>query len=80
MSQVARLTISLPQDMIAFADKVANERNISRSKAISTFLQEAAEQRRIAELEEGYRAMAEENRKFAKMAFELQRKVVTDKK
>jgi len=66
--------------MIAFADKVANERNISRSKAISTFLQEAAEQRRIAELEEGYRAMAEENRKFAKMAFELQRKVVTDKK
>jgi len=66
--------------MISFADKVANERKISRSKVISLCLQEAAEQRRLVELEEGYRAMAEENRKFAKMAFELQRKVVTDQK
>ena len=80
MSQVAKLTISVPRDLISFADKVANERRISRSKAISLCLQQVAEQRRLAELEEGYRAMAEENRKFAKMAFELQRKVVTDQK
>ncbi len=80
MSQVVRLTISLPRDMISFADKVAGERKISRSKVISSCLQEVAEQRRIAELEEGYKVMAEENRKFAKMAFELQRKVVTDQK
>jgi len=66
--------------MISFANKVANERKISRSKVISLCLQEAAEQRRLAEMEEGYRAMAEENRKFAKMTFELQRKVVTDQK
>lgn len=80
MSQVARLTISLPRDMISFADKVAHERKISRSKAISLCLQEVAEQRRLAELEEGYKVMAEDNRKFAKMAFELQRKVVTAQK
>ncbi len=80
MSQVARLTVSLPRGLISFTDKVANERGISRSKVISSCLQEFAEQRRLAELEEGYKAMAEENRKFAKMAFELQRKVVTDQK
>ena len=80
MSRVARLTISLPRDMISFADKVANERKISRSKVISLCLQEVAEQRRLAELEEGYKAMAEENRELAKMAFELQRRVVLGRK
>jgi len=65
---------------LSLATLSANERGISRSKVISSCLQEFAEQRRLAELEEGYRAMAEENRKFAKMAFELQRKVVTDQK
>ena len=78
MSQVVRLTISLPRDMISFADKVANERKISRSKVISSCLQEVAEQRRIAELEEGYKTMAKENKEFAKIAFELQRKVVPE--
>ena len=42
MSQVVRLTISLPRDMISFADKVAGERKISRSKVISLCLQEVA--------------------------------------
>lgn len=80
MGQVEKVTISLPRNVIAFADELANERKISRSKVISACLRDFAEQRRLAELEEGYRAMAEENRKFAKMAFELQRKVVTDQK
>lgn len=78
MSQVARLTISLPKDMILFADKVAKERQISRSKVIASCLQEVAEQHRLAELEEGYKAMANENRKLAKMTFELQRRVVPE--
>ena len=77
-TQTGKLTISLPRDMISFADKVAKERKISRSKVISACLQEVAEQRRLAELEEGYKAMAKENREFAQMAFELQRRVVTD--
>ena len=78
MSQVARLTISLPRDMISFADKIANERKISRSKVISLCLQEVAEQRRLAELEEGYKAMAEEQRRFAAMALGLAHEVVPE--
>ncbi len=78
MTQVARITISLPREMIAFADEVASERKISRSKVLSSCLQEFAEQRRLAKLEEGYKAMAKENKEFAKMAFELQRRVVPE--
>ena len=78
MNKVARLTISLPRDMIAFADKVANERKISRSKVISSCLQEAAEQRRLAELEEGYKTMAEEHRQFAIAVSALAHEVVPE--
>ena len=80
VTQVAKLTISLPKSLISFADEVASERKTSRSKVISTCLQDFADQRRLEEMEEGYKVMAKENRKVAKMAFELQRKVVTDQK
>lgn len=78
MSQLAKLTISVPRDLISFADKVASERGISRSKVISACLENFAEQRKLIELQEGYKAMSKENREFAKMAFELQRRVVPE--
>jgi len=78
MSQVVKLTISVPRDLISFADKVANERKISRSRVISACLQEFAEQRRLAELEEGYKVMAEEHRQFAAVALALAHEVVPD--
>ena len=77
-TEVAKLTISLPKSLIAFADEVASEKNISRSKVVSNCLRELAQKRKIQLMEEGYKAMAEENRKFAKMAFELQRRVVPE--
>ena len=77
-TQVAKLTISLPKSLISFADKIASEEKISRSKVIALCLQEVAEQRRITELEEGYKAMAKENREYAKTAFELQRRVIPE--
>jgi len=78
MSQVAKLTISVPRDLISFADEVAKERRISRSKVISSCLQEFAEQRRLAELEEGYKVMAEEHRQFAAVALTLAHEVVPE--
>ena len=78
MRKVAKLTISLPRSLILFADEVANERGISRSKVISSCLQEFAEQRRLAELEEGYKEMAEEQRKFAAVSLALAGEVVTE--
>ena len=78
MSQVAKLTISVPRSLILFADQVANEKRISRSKVISSCLQEFAEQRKLAELEEGYKVMAEEQRQFAAVALALAHEVVPE--
>ena len=71
-----RLTISLPKSLLSFTDEVASEKNISRSKVISDCLLEAAEKRKLAEMEEGYRVMAEENRKFTEMASAIASEVV----
>ena len=76
--QVKKLTISLPKDLIALTDEIAKERKVSRSKVVSSCLQELAERRLRAEMEEGYKAMAKEQRQFAKMSFELQRRVVPE--
>jgi len=75
-TQAGKLTISLPKNLISFADEIASEENISRSKVISDCLREFAQKRKIQLMEEGYKAMANENREFARVAFELQRKVV----
>ena len=56
--QVVKLTVSVPAELVKMADKVAKEKKISRSKVVSSCLQELAKQRFQAELEEGYRAMA----------------------
>ena len=56
--QVVKLTVSVPAELVKLADKVAKEKKISRSKVVSSCLQELAKQRFQAELEEGYRAMA----------------------
>ena len=77
-SQVTKLTISLPKDLIALTDEIAKERKVSRSKVVSSCLQELATKRLRAEMEEGYKAMASEQRQFAKMSFELQRRVVPE--
>jgi len=76
--QAEKLTISLPKDLIVLTDEIAKEMKISRSKVISSCLQELAEKRLRAEMEEGYKAMAKEQRQFAKMSFELQRRAVPD--
>jgi len=71
-----KLTISLPKDLIDLTDKIAEERGISRSKVVSACLAEMAQKRFRKEMEEGYKAMAEENRQLAKVSFEVQRKIV----
>jgi len=76
MSQVSRLTISLPIELISFADELATERNVSRSKVFSDCLQELSEKRKLASMEEGYKAMAQQNLELAKIAFGIAQEVV----
>ena len=74
-TQVAKLSISLDKDLIAFADEVASEENISRSRVVANCLSEFAQKRKMQLMEEGYKAMAKENSDFAKLAFALQGEV-----
>ena len=77
-TQVVKLTVSIPEELVKMADKVAKERKTSRSKVVSSCLQELAKQRLQAELEEGYRAMAKVNKQLANETFEAQREVVPE--
>jgi len=75
-TQVEKVTISLPRNLILFADQVASERKASRSKVISSCLQEFADKRLREQMEEGYKAMAKENQQLANLAAELASEVL----
>jgi len=78
MPKTAKLTISLPEELISFADQVAREKKISRSKVFSICLREAAQKRREAEMAEGYRAMAKELKQFAADSLEIAHEVLPE--
>jgi metal-responsive CopG/Arc/MetJ family transcriptional regulator len=71
MGKTEKLTVSLPQELIKVADRVAKERRISRSKVISGCLQELAEKRRAAEMTEGYVKMAKEQKRLAALTSKI---------
>ncbi len=64
-TSMRKITITLPQDLVEFADYTAHQADSSRSKVISQALAEAKarDERRLAE--EGYRFYASELVEFA---------------
>jgi len=70
------ISITVEPDLIAVVDEIRKETNTTRSGVISRCLEELAQRRTVALMEEGYKAMAKENKDFAGMTFELQRQVV----
>jgi metal-responsive CopG/Arc/MetJ family transcriptional regulator len=75
MGKTTKLTISLPTELVSFADKMAEERKISRSQVISESLREVVKKKKEEELKEGYLAMAEEHKRIANESWELAREV-----
>ena len=74
--EAVKLTVSLPQSLIAVTDEVAHENKISRSRVISLCLQELAEKRLRKRMEEGYKSMARENLQFAEQTIDLAREAL----
>lgn len=70
-----KVTISLPQPLLALADTLAMEKATTRSGAIAALLEQEQEQRIHALMAEGYRELAEENRVEAEEALNLTREV-----
>jgi metal-responsive CopG/Arc/MetJ family transcriptional regulator len=68
MGSTAKLTITLPKDLIVLADRLAKAKKVSRSKIISACLQELAIKQKEAEMAEGYLRLAEEQKQFVTMA------------
>lgn len=78
MGRTTKLTISLPEELVAFADEVARKSKISRSKVITACLRRTAESYRVAEMAEGYRAMAGEQKGYAALASKIEHEVIPE--
>ncbi len=76
--RISKITISLPKDLVDFADRLAQERSTSRSGVIAGLLDKEEEARIQALMAEGYHEMAEENRAFAEEAIQLASEVLPE--
>jgi len=70
------ISITVEPALLAVVDEIRREIKTTRSGVISWCLEQVAQKRTMALMEEGYKAMAKENKDFAKMTFELQRQAV----
>jgi metal-responsive CopG/Arc/MetJ family transcriptional regulator len=71
MQKVSKVTISLPQELLDLADRLAKERSTTRSAVIAELLEKEEQSRLHAAMAEGYREMAEEDRRLAEDVFPL---------
>jgi len=78
MSRTAKITISLPHELLQLADQLARERKTSRSQVFQACLQDIARQKFEADLAEGYRAMAKKNLEWARMAEQIEHEVMPE--
>ena len=60
-----KITISLPQDLVEFADRLASQVDSSHSQVISQALAEARARNEQRSAEEGYRFYTRESAEFA---------------
>ena len=73
---IAKITISMPRELVTFADRHAGEKSTSRSGVIADLLRKAQQEQIEALMAEGYREMAEENLALAEQALTLTAEVM----
>lgn len=80
MTQTAikKVTISLPQDLLGFADAMATELRTTRSQVISDSLREMRRREQDDLAREGYRFYAREAEEFAEMSVQAMAEVLRD--
>ncbi len=78
MGRTLKLTVTLPGELILVADRIAKEKKISRSKVISTCLQELAEKQKAKDMAEGYLHMAREQKRLAEAASKIETEVLPE--
>lgn len=78
MGGTAKLTVSLPKELILLADRLAKEKKISRSKVIAACLEDLAKKQKAAEMVEGYMNMAKEQKQFVYLASKITPEVLPE--
>lgn len=80
MNQAAtrKVTISLPQDLLGYADALATNLKTTRSQVISDSLREKRRRELDALAREGYRFYAREAEEFAEMSVQAMAEVLRD--
>ena len=74
--KVAKVTISLPREMLDIADRLARKNSKSRSQVIAELLKKEEKAQLRALMAEGYRVMGVENRREAEEWLKITREVV----
>ena len=72
----AKITISLPEDVLEWADTLAREQGSNRSAVIAKLLKKDEEERTRELMAEGYKAMGEENLRDAEESLGLTSEVI----
>ena len=78
MPKREKVTISISSDRLAQLDEIVVARDTNRSALVEEALAVWEERRLKQELTEGYRAMAEENKRFVEMATEVAYEVIPE--
>ena len=71
-----KITISLPEDVLEWADSLAREQESNRSAVIAKLLKKEEEERTKELMAEGYEAMGEENLQDAEESLGLISEVI----
>jgi len=71
-----QLSATVTPELKVLVEKIADENNAKVSWVVSQCLEELAQRRTTALMEEGYKAMAEEHKQFAKLSAKAASEVI----
>jgi hypothetical protein len=79
VTKTVRVIANVPKYVAEQADQIAAMRKLSRSKLITECLLEMIEKRQNELLAEGYKAMTEKHKDFAKMAENVYEEIILER-
>ena len=65
------ITVSIPSRLVTVVEEIVKEDKTNRSRVISKCIEDMAIKRTIRLMEEGYREMADENRRLAEQSLSI---------
>ena len=70
-STMENITVSVPSRLVTVVEEIVKEEKTNRSRVISKCIEDMAIKRTIRLMEEGYREMADENRRLAEQSLSI---------